>query len=146
MSRLKKYLSKEIGIEFKAGLYFYAILFFYSLYRIGQGSFYADIIIMAEMMFVTYVMGYIQVYLLENFDEEERFSVRTGLSSLFCSVLYTVTSFQLHWFDQNVMATAMYFLYMLFCYVCMFLVYKIKRDIDTELLNQELEQFKKRKG
>ena len=146
MSRFRKYLSKEIGIEFKAGLYFYAILFFYSLYRIGQGSFSADIIIMAEMMFVTYVMGYIQVYMLENFDEEERFSVRTGLSSLFCSVLYTVTSFLLHWFDQNILATVMYFLYMLFCYVCMFLVYKIKRDIDTELLNEELEQFKKRKG
>ena len=146
MSRLKKYLSKEISIEFKAGLYFYAILFFYSLYRIGQGSFYADIIIMAEMILVAYVMGYVQVYLLGNFDEEEQFSVRTGLSSLFCSVLYTGASFLLHWFDQNVMATVMYFWYMLFCYVCMFLVYKIKRDIDTELLNQELEQFKKRKG
>lgn len=146
MSRFRKYLSKEIGIEFKAGLYFYAILFFYSLYRIGQGSFSANIIIMAEMMFVTYGMGYIQVYLLGNFDEEEQFCVRIGLSSLFCSVLYTVTSFLLHWFDQNILATVMYFWYMLFCYVCMFLVYKIKRDIDTELLNEELEQFKKRKG
>lgn len=146
MSRFRKYLSKEIGIEFKAGLYFYAILFFYSLYRIGQGSFSADIIIMAEMMFVTYGMGYIQVYLLGNFDEEEQFSVKIGLSSLFCSGLYTVISFLLHWFDQNILATVMYFLYMLFCYVCMFLVYKLKRDIDTELLNQELEQFKKRKG
>ena len=146
MSRLKKYLSKEIGIEFKAGLNFYAILLFYSLYRIGQGSFSANIIIMAEMIFVAYGMGYVQVYLLGNFDEEEQFGVRTGLSSLFCSVLYTVTSFLLHWFDQNVMATVMYFLYMLFCYVCMFLVYKIKRDIETELLNEELEQFKKRKG
>ena len=146
MSRFKKYLSKEIGIEFKAGLYFYAILFFYSLYRIGQGSFFADIIIMAEMIFAAYVRGYVQVYLLGNFEEEEQFGLRTGLASLFCSLLYTVTSFLLHWFDQNVLATVMYFFYMLFCYVCMFLVYKIKRDIDTELLNQELEQFKKRKG
>lgn len=146
MSRFRKYLSKEIGIEFKAGLYFYAILFFYSLYRIGQGSFYADIIIMAEMIFTAYVIGYVQVYLMGNFDEEEQFGVRTGLAVLLCSGIYTVTSFLLQWFDQNLLVTVLYFVYMLFCYVCMFFVYKLKRDIDTELLNQELEQFKKKKG
>lgn len=145
MNSLKKYLSSEIGIEFKAGLYFFTILFFYCLYRIGQGSFQADIIIMAEMIFGAYVMGYIQVFLLGNFDEGESFGIREGLSSLLCSALYTVTSFILNWYDRNIMATAAFFFYMLFCYVCMFLVYKIKRDIDTELLNQELEEFKKRK-
>lgn len=146
MSKFRKYLSKEIGIEFKAALYFFAILFFYSLYRIGQGSFYADIIVMAEMIFSTYAMGYIQVYLLGNFDEEEQFGARTGLAVLVCSGVYAILSFLLHWFDQNITVTILYFLYMLFCYVCMFLVYKLKRDIDTELLNQELEQFKKKKG
>ena len=145
MSRLKKYLSSEIGIEFKAGLYFFTILFFYCLYRIGQGSFQADIIIMAEMIFVAYVMGYIQVFLLGNFDEGESFGIREGLSSLLCSALYTATSFVLNWYDRSIMATMAFLLYMLFCYICMFLVYKIKRDIDTELLNQELEEFKKRK-
>ena len=145
MNSLKKYLSSVIGIEFKAGLYFFTILFFYCLYRIGQGSFQADIIIMAEMIFGAYVMGYIQVFLLGNFDEGESFGIREGLSSLLCSALYTVTSFILNWYDRNIMATAAFFFYMLFCYVCMFLVYKIKRDIDTELLNQELEEFKKRK-
>ena len=101
--------------------------------------------IMAEMIFGAYVMGYIQVFLLGNFDEGESFGIREGLSSLLCSALYTVTSFILNWYDRNIMATAAFFFYMLFCYVCMFLVYKIKRDIDTELLNQELEEFKKRK-
>lgn len=145
MSRLKKYLSSEIGIEFKAGLYFFTILFFYCLYRIGQGSFQADIIIMAEMIFCAYVMGYIQVFLLGNFDEGEKFGIREGLSSLLCSALYTAASFILNWYDRNIMATMAFYFYMLFCYICMFLVYKIKRDIDTELLNQELEEFKKRK-
>lgn len=146
MSRFKKFLSSEIGIEFKAGLYFFAMLFFYSLYRIGKGSIYADIIVMAEMIFAAYVIGYVQVFLLGNFDEEEQFGVKVGLASFFCSVVYTVTSFLLSWFDQNVLVTIVYFIYMLFCYVCMFLVYKIKRDIDTELLNKDLENYKKRKG
>lgn len=145
MNSLKKYLSSEIGIEFKAGLYFFTILFFYCLYRIGQGSFQADIIIMAEMIFGAYVMGYIQVFLLGNFDEGESFGIREGLSSLLCSALYTVTSFVLNWYDRSIMATMAFLFYMLFCYICMFLVYKIKRDIDTELLNQDLENFKKRK-
>lgn len=145
MNSLKKYLSSEIGIEFKAGLYFFTILFFYCLYRIGQGSFQADIIIMAEMIFGAYVMGYIQVFLLGNFDEGERFGIREGLSSILCSALYTATSFVLNWYDRSIMATMAFLFYMLFCYICMFLVYKIKRDIDTELLNQDLENFKKRK-
>lgn len=146
MSRFKKYLSREIGIEFKAGLYFFAILFFYSLYRIWQGSFFANIIIMAEMISATYVMGYLQVFFLGNFDEAEQFERKVGLASLFCSVLYMVTSYILNWFDRNMTVTVLFFFYIFFCYVCMYLVYKIKRDIDTEMLNQELEHFKKRKG
>lgn len=144
MSRLKKYLASEIAIEFKAGLYFFAILFFYSMYRIWQGSFSASIIIMAEMISATYIMGYIQVYFMGNFDEAEQFGIKVGVASVFCSVIYTFVSFLFRWFDRNVTVTVLFFAYILFCYVCMFLVYKIKRDIDTIMLNQELDQFKKR--
>ena len=143
MNRFKKYLSSEIRIEFKAGLYFFTILFFYCLYRLGQCSLWASIIIMAEMIFSTYVMGYIQVFLLGNFDEGEQFGIKEGLASILCSALYTVTSFILNWYDRNIIVSVAFFFYMLFCYICMFLVYKIKRDIDTELLNRELEEFKK---
>ena len=93
MSRFKQYLASEIGIEFKACLYFFAILFFYSMYRILQGSFFANIIVMAEMIFSTYIMGYIQVYLLGNFDEAEQLTWREILASVFCSAVYTGVSF-----------------------------------------------------
>lgn len=144
MSKFKKYLSSEIGIEFKSCLYFFAILFFYSVYRIWKGSFYANIIIMAEMISSTYIMGYIQVFLLGNFDEAEQFTPKVGIASVGCSVIYTVTSFLCCWFNRNVAVTVLFFCYIVLCYICMFLVYKVKRDIDTEILNQELACFKKK--
>lgn len=143
MNRFKRYLSNEIGIEFKACLYFFAILFFYSVYRLIQGSFYASILVMTEMIFTTYFMGYIQVYLLGNFDESERFGMKEGVATLFCSAVYVGLSFLWRWFDRNSTATVLFFFWVLLCYVCAFLVYKIKRDLDTAMLNRELDEFKR---
>lgn len=144
MSRFKQYLGSEIGIEFKACLYFFAILFFYSMYRILQGSFFANIIVMAEMIFSTYIMGYIQVYLLGNFDEAEQLTWREILASVFCSIVYSGISFLGKWYDRNITVTVLFFCYILFCYICAFFIYKIKRDVDTAVLNHELENFKKK--
>ena len=144
MSRFKQYLASEIGIEFKACLYFFAILFFYSMYRILQGSFFANIIVMAEMIFSTYIIGYIQVYLLGNFDEAEQLTWREILASVFCSIVYSSISFFGKWYDRNITVTVLFFCYILFCYICVFFVYKVKRDVDTAVLNQELENFKKK--
>ena len=144
MSRFKQYLASEIGIEFKACLYFFAILFFYSMYRILQGSFFANIIVMAEMIFSTYIMGYIQVYLLGNFDEAEQLTWREILASVFCSIVYSGISFLGKWYDRNITITVLFFCYILFCYICVFFVYKVKRDVDTAVLNHELENFKKK--
>lgn len=144
MSRFKQYLGSEIGIEFKACLYFFAILFFYSMYRILQGSFFANIIVMAEMIFSTYIIGYIQVYLLGNFDEAEQLTWREILASVFCSIVYSSISFFGKWYDRNITVTVLFFCYILFCYICAFFIYKIKRDVDTAVLNHELENFKKK--
>ena len=144
MSRFKQYLGSEIGIEFKACLYFFAILFFYSMYRILQGSFFANIIVMAEMIFSTYIIGYIQVYLLGNFDEAEQLTWREILASVFCSIVYSSISFLGKWYDRNITVTVLFFCYILFCYICAFFIYKIKRDVDTAVLNHELENFKKK--
>ena len=145
MNRIKKFISLEIGIEIKACLYFAIILFFYFAYQMIQGSLYASIIRMIEIVLTAYAMSYLQVYLLHNFDEAERIDVHVVIQTLLCSVLYTAVSFFFRWYDRNLTATVCYFLYMLLCYLCVFLIYKIKRDIDTALLNQELEAFKKRK-
>lgn len=145
MNWLKRYLYSEIGIEFKACLYFGIILFFYFLYCIIGGSFYASIIIMTEMVFTTYMMGYIQVYLLGNFDEAERVGIKEGIFSVGCSVLYTAISFLGKWYDRDIRVSIYFFFYMLLCYGCVFLCYKVKRDADTVKLNKELNDFKSRK-
>lgn len=142
MNRLKKYLSSEVGIEFKACLYFCVILFFYFLFQILNGSLFASIVTMTEMVLAAYLMCYIQVYLLGNFDESERLGKKELLFSVLCSAFYTFLSFVLNWYEKNAAATALYFFYMLLCYTCVFLAYKLKRDIDTAHLNQELERFK----
>ena len=56
MEKFRKFLLAEVGIEFKACMYFFAILFYYCIYRITQGSFQADMLVMLEMIITTYVM------------------------------------------------------------------------------------------
>lgn len=143
MERFKKYLSNEIGIDFKACHYFFCMLFFYSMHKLLGGKWEIQIVITAEMICATYIMGYIQVYLLRNFDESEYFGIFEAGASFLCSVIYTAVSYAAWWFDRNGTVTGIFFLYVMVCYFCMFLAYKVKRDIDTKQLNADLEEFKK---
>ena len=152
MSKIKKkrsvwehYIIKEIGIEFKACLYFFCILFFYSGYRLANGSWEANILHMAEMIILTYTMGYVQVYLLSNFDEGEYFRVKEMIYTFLCSMIYTGVSFLGKWFDGNVAVSIGFAGYVMFEYVCAFLVYKSKREIDGKLLNKDLKDFQERR-
>jgi hypothetical protein len=142
----QRYLTKEIGIEFKACMYFYIVLFFYSIFRLISEEYTAEILIMAEMIFVNYTISYVQVYFFHNFDEADRLGVREGLSILVCSGCYAVISYVLNWFERRMLITGIFAAYMIFSYVCMFLVYKIKRDIDTKQLNHMLADFKEHRN
>lgn len=142
MSRFKRYFTTEIGIEFKACLYFFAILFFHSVYQIIGGCYSVKIVIMAEMIFLTYTMGYIQVYLLRNFEETDKIGGYEVVASVGCSIVYTVVSYIFSWFDRSILVTGIYFIYMVICYFSMIGVYYAKRHIDTELLNADLAKFK----
>lgn len=145
MKRFRKFLFYEIAIDFKTCIYFFMILFYYFAWQIIQGSLTADIVLMVEMLAAAYVMGYIQMYLLGNFDEAEKLGKRELYKILLASLTYTVASYVLNWFSRNLIATVLFFVYMVLCYGCIFLSYKIKRDVDTAQLNRELEQFKKEK-
>lgn len=142
MRKWKQYLATEIGIEFKACLYFFVILFFYCMYRILQGEWDANILVMAEMIFTTYAMGYAQLIFMGNFDEAERLGLPGVFKSILGTSIYTGISYLFQWFDRNLTATVLFFLYILSAYLCAFLVYKIKREMDTKQLNEELEYFK----
>lgn len=140
----ERYITKEIGIEFKACLYFFALLFFYCIYRLCIGRIVADILHMAEMIFMTYIIGYIQVFILWNFDEADSLGKKETLGMTICTLLYTFLSYILQWFDRNIFVTIGFLCYIVFLYVCVYLLYKWRRRIDDKMLNSDLEMFKTR--
>ena len=137
----ERYLTQEIGIEFKACLYFFAILFFYCVYRMINGSFDAEILHMAEMIFTCYIIGYIQVYLFGNFDEAEELKAKELGGIAVCTALYCLISYFGSWFDRKITVTLILAAYLLLTYFCVFLIYRSKRRIDDKKLNEELRLF-----
>lgn len=144
VSLWERYFTKEIGIELKACLYFFAILFYYCCYRVCTGMRDASILHMAEMIFSTYVIGYLQVFLLWNFDEAEHLKKKELFGIALCSLLYTLLSWFLNWFQHNVIVVIGFCGYVIFMYFCVFWIYKARRKIDNKLLNESLSQFKAR--
>ncbi len=143
MTRLERYLSKEIGIEFKACLYFFCILFFYCVCRIVEGNWNAGILHMTEMILLTYGMGYFQLFCLNNFDEGEKLGLREAFYILLCVGIYTMVAWIGKWFGSP-LQLLLFALYLCLAYVCAFWVYKVKRDLDSKALNEELKEFQKR--
>ena len=137
----ERYLTKEIGIEFKACLYFFAILFFYCVFRVAGGNYNAGILHMAEMIFSCYFIGYIQVYLFRNFDEAESLGAVEWTGMILCILAYCLISYLGGWFDKKLLVTAIFAGYLLLTYICVFLIYKTKRRIDDKHLNEELRLF-----
>lgn len=136
------YLSKEIAIEYKACLYFYSILVFYCLYLACKGVFLASVLYMCEMIASTYLMGYLQIYCLNNFDESESFGMAEFLKTLLCGSIYTAVSYLFGWFDRKLPVTALFWVFIVFAYWCVYLINKLKRNIDTKNLNEMLVKFK----
>ena len=106
----------------------------------------ASIIHMLEMILMTYGMCYLQIYLMENFDEGERLGVKEVLYMMLCVGIYTGISYWGKWFDRKLIVTFFYAVYMIVAYVCAFMVYKVKRDIDGKLLNEDLKAFQERRA
>ena len=141
LSLWEKYLTREIGIEFKACLYFFAILFFYCVYRVCSGLYDAQILHLAEMILTCYVIGYIQVYLFANFDEADKLSGKEIAGIIVCTCIYCLVSYFGSWFDKIIPVTAGLAVYLLVTYFCVFLIYRSKRRIDDKQLNEELRLF-----
>lgn len=145
VSVFERFFSIEIGIEIKSCLYFCCILAYYFIFQIIMGSWDASIVHMTEMIISTYVIGYIQIYLLSDFDEMDEFNWKVLVFSLVCSVTYMVLAIFFDWFDGNMIANAGFLAFMMMCYLSYFIVSRAKRRIDTRLLNEDLREFQMRK-
>ena len=143
VSWFEKYLTMEIGIEFKACLYFFGFLFFYCVHRLIFGETEASILHMAEMILTCYGVAYLQVYVFGNCDEADKLGVREYLGFFVCTLIYCLVSFFGNWYAKSISSTLIFGGYILFMYLCVFLIYRIKRKIDDKILNADLKQFQK---
>ncbi|MBR5357326.1 MAG: DUF3021 family protein [Lachnospiraceae bacterium] len=137
----ERYLTNEIGIEFKSCLYFFAILFFYCMYKVINGSFEANIIHMAEMIFSCYIICYLQILVFWNFDEADKLGIKECVGMVICTLIYTLVSFVGNWFDRKIVPSLILAAYILVMYLCVFFIYKTKRRIDDKKLNEDLKLF-----
>lgn len=142
-NKLKEILSREIAIEYKACLYFSCIIFFEWAYLFYRRMDAIPMIYIWEIILTAYAIGYLQVYLFDNFDEAEQFKMKEIARALLCTCMYVAMSVLFGWFGRNFFATVLFFGYICLCYFCIFLCNKIKRTIDTERLNDMLEAYKK---
>ena len=99
---------------------------------------------MTELILACYIIGYIQVYLLWNFDEADKLGGKEILGIALCTAVYTAISWLFNWFDKNIIATVLFAAYILLVYFCVYLVYKYKRIIDDKKLNEDLKLFQTR--
>jgi hypothetical protein len=141
LSLWERYLTNEIGIEFKSCLYFFAILFFYCMYKVINGSFEANIIHMAEMIFSCYIICYLQILVFWNFDEADKLGLKECVGMVICTLIYTLVSFVGNWFDRKIVPSLILAAYILVMYLCVFFIYKTKRRIDDKKLNEDLKLF-----
>lgn len=141
LSLWERYLTNEIGIEFKSCLYFFAILFFYCMYKVINGSMEANIIHMAEMIFSCYIICYLQILVFWNFDEADRLGLKECVGMVICTLIYTLVSFIGGWFDKKIVPSLIMAAYIVVMYLCVFFIYKTKRRIDDKKLNEDLKLF-----
>ena len=63
-----------------------------------------------------------------------------------CSLVYAGISVLGGWFGKTVWISVLFFWYVVFLYICVFLVYKAKRKIDEKIMNDNLRAFQARRA
>ena len=143
---LKKALSNEIAIDFRACVYFFCVVFFYCVVMVCNGVFHVRIFTLGEILMTNYVICYVQTYLFDTFDESDCFGKNEIAGILTCTFLYTAASLLFDWFDGSELVTALFALYIIFTYICVILCYIVKRKLDTKQLNKMLNHYKQNEG
>ena len=93
------------------------------------------------MIFTSYIICYLQVYLFRNFDEADKLKGREIAGLVVSTALYIAVSYFGKWFGQNIAVTLGFMAYILLVYFCVILIYRTKRKIDDKNLNDDLKLF-----
>ena len=83
-------------------------------------------------------------HLLWNFDESDHLRGKEIFGITICTAIYTGISFLCNWFHHQIWVTIGFAAYIIFLYVCVFCIYKIRRIINKKYLNTDLDLFKTR--
>ena len=146
-SRWKGFLSREIAIDYFSCFFSLCLLIFDAGFQLWHHQYHISILFLIEMITCAYIVTYVQVYLFNDFDEAKRFSLKEWVELLACIILYDLLAYLLGWFGRGNVAWVLIFfsVYLLICYFSIYIANKIKRKIDTNRLNQLLEDYKKKK-
>ena len=145
-TKWEEVLSQEIAIKYKAGIYSLCHLLYFALYLLSQQKNQIGLLQLAEIVLLAWLVNHLQVYLGDNFDEADQISGKWWFSAIICSILYLLAATLLNWFEGDKLATLGFGFFQLFCYLGVYINNKIKRQIDSRQLNQQLQDFKKRRG
>lgn len=145
VSFFEHYIARKIGAEIKCCLTFLLMLCFYCIYRWVCGFTQAGILHMLEMVWLAYILEWIQVLLHADFDEVDSLDRKEWLLIIAGSLIYAVAGHLADWFDRSSAVAAGFFVYMVCMYLCTFLIYKIKRVLDAKMLNNDLKHFQERR-
>lgn len=100
---------------------------------------------MLEMVWIAYVLEWVQILMHSDFDEVDRLSIREWLLILGGAIIYASAGHLCNWFDGKIKVAIGFGIYMVCMYLCTFLVYKIKRVVDAKMLNNDLKHFHERR-
>lgn len=142
---LEMYITRKIGVEIKCCLMFFMILCFYCGFKLVAGIPHANITHMIEMAVIAYLLVWVQSLIHADFHEVEKLKTKEWGFIVASAIVYGILSFILQWYDRNPTVTIVFAVYMFVAYLCVFLIYKIKRVIDAKLLNEDLKHFQNRK-
>ena len=141
---MEMYITRKIGVEIKCCLMFFMILCFYCGFKLVAGTQNANITHMLEMTVIAYLLAWVQSLIRADFHEVEQLKAKEWGFIVASTIIYGILSFVFQWYDRNLTVTVIFTVYMLVAYLCVFLIYKIKRAIDAKLLNEDLKHFQNR--
>ncbi len=140
-----KFLSREIALEYKTGIYCLYLYFFYACRQLLREGGNLSILTLFQMAFVAYFVTLLQFYLFENFDEADQLRGRKFLGLLVCSLLYMGMASWFNWFGHSWPILLAFLGFMILAYLVTFFFNRLKRRIDSKHLNQLLQEYKERR-
>lgn len=148
MKRLFRYFDWELKNEYRASGYFCVMLFCYGVVELIYGNQTLNILVMTEMFLLNYVIVVMQKLVL---DEEKDYDIktykrRTLWLTVVSTILIMICCHGLGWFQgRSIWAEIFLYLTMIAAYITVRVIEGVAKHYDTQELNKQLEEYK-RKG